>query len=120
MHKTMTPGEIIDALEKLPQDSNVQFDFCSFVPTSFISYRSFYDCLALGYQERWEKITVAEMLEMCKSSVGETYEGYKGGHYRMDRRTPVYVANYGHSTGTTIRKIKDFSYCVIILTGYEV
>lgn len=43
--------------------------------------------------------TVSQFLEMARSIVGNIMVGYKGGDYLMGKTTPVWVANYGTSSG---------------------
>ncbi len=42
-----------------------------------------------------------QMLDCAKSSLGQTFRGYKGGDYTMSAHTDVWLAFYG-STGETI------------------
>jgi len=90
-----TIGELIDALEKLPDDIPVRFDRGG-SPGELDSYRGCYEDLAF---QRGKKITVGELLTECKSMVGKTIMGYKGGAYTMHRSTPVWVSEWGESSG---------------------
>ena len=42
-----------------------------------------------------EPVTVAEFLNALELADGETFEGYKGGQFRMDRGTLMHVADHG-------------------------
>lgn len=83
---TMQPETMIDGLEN-PH-----------------SYRGYYSDLAL--ERRAEKIAVKDALAMCRSAMGEVFEGYKGGDFQMGRNTPVWLANYG-CCGEKIMAIHD-------------
>lgn len=83
----MTLAELIGVLEKA--------DPARVAPVGFSnphSYRGYYCCVAF---EPKENATVAEMLESAKSALGATFSGYKGGEYKMDNSTDVYLAEYG-------------------------
>ena len=65
------------------------------------SYRGRYDELAF---EPLENTTVGAMLECARSAIGQTYEGYKGGDYKMGEYTDVNLSEYG-TTGEEIGPI---------------
>jgi hypothetical protein len=116
----MTLGELIDVLEEIAAkprggERTVYFDWCQMRPGQFESYRGFYDHLALGiHADRY--MIVGGMLAACKGAVGRVYMGWKGGEYRMDKDTPVWVANPGEATGWGIAGVKDDGYSVILET----
>lgn len=56
------------------------------------SWRGSYDELAM---EPVTNTTVGEVLEVAKSAIGKTFEGYKGGDFRMHEFTPVHIAKWG-------------------------
>lgn len=56
------------------------------------SHRGDYSQLAF---ERAENITIGQMLECAESSLGKTFEGYKGGEFLMSEYTDCYIAEYG-------------------------
>lgn len=78
---------LIAALEAAPQDAVVKlgFDFPH-------SYRGSYDCLAFMPKKNAK---VSEMLKIAKSCIDKTFQGYKGGDYRMHEYSDVYLAYYG-------------------------
>ena len=53
------------------------------------SYRGYYDELAF---EPTDNVTVGSMLADAESALGETFEGYKGGEYKMGAGTTVNLA----------------------------
>lgn len=63
------------------------------------SYRGFYDELAF---EPAHNITVGGMLAAARSALGATFQGYKGGEYRMTAYTDCWLSEYGHVSGETI------------------
>lgn len=101
----MTLGAFIKALEACPQDAGVSFDFGGCYPTEFASYRGSYEQLALGFDDKIVRPTVANLLARAKESLGKTFEGYKGGDYTMLEYTPLWVSNYGRSSGTAITAV---------------
>lgn len=83
----MTLGNLIAYLEKE--------DPTKVVPLGFHrphSYRGYYDQLAF---EPMENVTVGQMLADASSALGRTYQGYKGGSYRMGEYTDVWLSEYG-------------------------
>lgn len=115
IYDTMSLGDMIDALELADRDAYIEFDFCGANPTKVDSYRGYYDHLAIGWEERGVT-KVRDVLDDLREAVGKTFEGYKGGDYRMDRDTPVWVSNYGRCDSTVIDRIEDREGIVIIHT----
>lgn len=56
------------------------------------SYRGYYDDLAF---EPMENVTVETMLKIAQTALNTTYQGYKGGDFKMHEYVDVYLANYG-------------------------
>lgn len=84
----MTLKELIERLEK--EDANL------IVPNGFNhphSYRGYYVCLAF---EPAENTSVGDMLDCAKKANGRIYLGWKGGDFKMDEDTDVYLAEEGH------------------------
>jgi hypothetical protein len=71
----MTLNELIRYLEKEDPKKVVAIGF-----NNPHSYRGYYEDLAF---EPAKNITVGEMLDCAKGALGKTYEGYKGGEYKM-------------------------------------
>jgi hypothetical protein len=99
-------GALIDALERSltlpvaeyvgdPARRSVYFDWCQRTPDGIDSYRGIYSELALGIGDA--EVLVGDFLKDCKSALGQTYNGYKGGLYTMSKDTQIWVANYGQS-----------------------
>ena len=105
--ETVTLGEIIDWLERLPPEDEVVFDFCRASPSGIDSSRGDYAELALKYSFK-KAATVCDVLKWYKGAVGATFSGYKGGDYTMTRDTQVWVDQWGQWTGTAIDSMDHF------------
>jgi len=57
------------------------------------SYRGYYEDVAFTPVDN---TTVGEMRNHAISALDETFNGYKGGSYKMDKNTNVWLAEYGH------------------------
>lgn len=90
----MTLGDLITHLENVPQERIIKHGF-----SNPHSYRGYYDELAF---EPTENISVADMLEAARSALNNTFEGYKGGYYKMDEYTNVWLSNYGEASEESI------------------
>jgi len=115
MDEPIKLGELIKKLEAMPQDANVYFDFGRLVPHGVDSYRGYYDHLAIGFGDG-SPTKVATLLKELKAAVGKTFQGYKGGDFRMSEDTPVWVANYGRTSDTTVAEVKHLGWCVVLFT----
>jgi hypothetical protein len=113
MNDPMTLGELIARLEACAPSKVVRFPFCSVSPADVGSYRGYYDQLAVEWTDE-SVMTVADFLTLLRNAVGATFEGYKGGEYRMTRDTPVWVANYGRSDGTGITGVHEGEFDVLL------
>jgi len=80
--------ELINYLETQDPEIKVPLGLCN--PHS---YRGYYDQLAF---EPTKGTTVAKMLACAKGALGETFEGYKGGDFKMKGYTEVNLADYGN------------------------
>ena len=132
-NQQLSLGEFIKELESvdLKMEHNgevkeVEFDFGTAFPTQLDSWRGSYDEIALGYKmsgydnnsEHFANTKADKLLEHLKEAVGKEYEGYKGGDFTMDKNTPVWVANYGHSGNTGVVGVLDAGYKLVIITAY--
>ncbi len=81
------------------------------------SYRGYYSDLSLEPQDK--SVTVGDLLIALREARGKTYQGYKGGDFLMDDRTPLWCAHYG-CTGLAIMGIEDRGgVAVVILKDVE-
>lgn len=123
----LTLGEMI-LLCKAIQDTElpVVFDDGKHVPTCIDSWRGSYAELALAYsyedgsydsdevkeKSEWgtvyykqiptkfpQPVKLKDFLAKLEEVVGKTFTGYKGGSFTMGKNTPVWVADYGTSSG---------------------
>ncbi|WP_399559348.1 hypothetical protein [Streptomyces chartreusis] len=90
----MNLGDIITRLEAADPQQVVPHGFHN--PHS---YRGDYYDLAF---EPATNITVADMLEAARSAVGATYEGWKGGDFRMNEYDWCWLSEEGTASGETI------------------
>lgn len=121
-HGTITLGGLIDLLKNRDQSERVEFDFCGFGPDGLHSYRGYYNHLAIGYRKTtWrdgEDMTVGQLREKLEAAVGKTFEGYKGGDFTMNPKTPVWVADSDEAGGTGIVGLVAGSICYFLLTKH--
>ena len=106
-------------IEKYEHEATVRYDFEYLFPTDIDSWRGIYAELALNFTSKGEEMKVSAFLKMLKDTVGKTFTGYKGGDFRMNKHTPIWVANYGNSGNTAVIDIVDNEYNVILITGYR-
>ena len=90
----MNLGDIITRLEAADPQQVVRHGFHN--PHS---YRGDYYDLAF---EPATNITVADMLEAARSAVGATYQGWKGGDFRMNEYDWCWLSEEGTASGETI------------------
>lgn len=131
----LTLGELILKLEAIQaknvrenkeQHATVSFDFGTAIPTELDSWRGSYNELALGYKltgydsqnGHMDEITLPHLIDELTSAIGKTFEGWKGGDFKMSKNTPVWVANRGNSGDTVIWDVLDRGYKVVLLTCY--
>jgi hypothetical protein len=110
--------ELLTALKAVKnQNLPLVYDGGEYVPTEIDSWRGAYAELAMDYREKEsvEKIkTVAEWCEILSEAIGKTFEGYKGGDFRMGKTTSIWVANYGNASGFKSDKENDLYYQGIV------
>ena len=129
MSEQITLGELIDKLKGYKPDYPVAFDFGTAVPTSFDSWRGAYDQLELNYKltsydstdedaQKWPSVTVGELLKECEKANGATYEGWKGGDFRMDASNVIWVSNPGNASHSGLTGFIDNGIELILVTEY--
>ena len=122
MTAQMSLGDLIDALEALPdQSQSVEFDFCGVAPTTINSSRGWYAQPALGwaptgYSGEAQSPTVSDLVRELELALTKTYEGWKGGDYRYSRSSPLWVDNPGDWSETFVTGVDDSRYAVILKT----
>lgn len=110
----MTLGELIARLEAMPSDADVVLSYNGMPPSSFGSYRGYYNMLAIDSGK--QSISASEFLKMARNADGETFEGYKGGDYTMSRNTPVWASDWGDVTNQAITGVELREGSVFILS----
>lgn len=101
----ITLGELVQQLAQEPQDRVLRNGFHN--PHS---YRG--DYCHVAFEPRLD-VKIGDMLRDASSAIGETYEGWKGGLYKMDTDTGVYLAytgSCGEELGHTLLNymLKDY------------
>ena len=90
----MVLQDLIEWLESQNQDAVVPYGF-----GEPMSYRGYYDNVAF---RPVENARIGDMLDHAKSALGATFEGYKGGEYKMEAHTDCWIAHYGSAGGDLI------------------
>lgn len=116
LHKGWRLGAIIDALSAAKPDAAVEYDFGGFNVTGIDSYRGYYEDLALSFGNEGA-LNAGALLAMLRGADGKMFDGYKGGEYRMNRDTPVWVANWGCSHGVAVVGVEDQGWRVLVRTA---
>lgn len=113
-----------EIIKKYQSEALIQYDFEYCYPTHFDSWRGSYNELSLniclgGYkkEEQEKELTVSGFLKMCEETIGKTFQGWKGGDFKMDEDTPIWIANSGNSGETALIDVYDNEYSVILMTG---
>lgn len=121
--KHLTVNELINALKLFPEEMEVYYDFCGFMPTlDFRSYRGIYEDLAMGYIKekdgyRAKALTVKCLRQGLDQVIGREFTGYKGGDFIMEGHTKVWVSGYGESDNTAIVGVNCYgSYQIVLET----
>lgn len=83
----MVLSELIEMLESVDPATSVP---CGFGNPH--SYRGYYAELAF---EPIKDTTAGEMLACARGALGRTFMGYKGGEFKMEGYTDVWLANWG-------------------------
>ena len=98
----------------------VYFDWAGAYPTSFDSYRGYYERLGLSYCGDYGSAKAKVFLDMCRNAVGQTFEGWKGGEFRMHEKTSIHVACQGCTSETRITAVDVCPFNGIILRTSEI
>lgn len=101
MKTNMTLGQLVDELEKAPPNCDIRFDFCDVIPGELHSSCGDYSEIAITPLD-WRETKVGVFLASLRAAVVATFEGWKGGDYRMGRDTPVWVDEHGNWSGTAV------------------
>ncbi len=85
----MTLGDMIARYEAMPLGTLVED------PGEAMSARAVY--AHVGFAPCGGRIFAREAAEKCRSVIGKTFTGYKGGDFTMSESSPVWIAQYGIS-----------------------
>lgn len=111
----MTLGGLRSTLALLPPEMPVATDRSGSIGGA-CSYRGYYERLAL--EPTNGSATAADVIAILDAADGATYEGYKGGSYRMDSSTFLHVAGYG-DCGPYVASLRVESDRAVIETAEE-
>ena len=101
---TIRLGELINKLKSLPQSDSIAFDFGGFIPGRFESWRGNHSDLTITYEvlKNHNRVLVGGLLANALDCDNKTFLGWKGGNYKMDLDTPVWVDMRGECSYTGI------------------
>lgn len=118
MPAPLTMGELITLLKNCQNNEEIYFNFPGQFPTTFDSYRGYYDEIALGHghYEYPHPITRDILIQRIEEAMGPVFTGWKGGEFVYDANTPVWVANPGQCEGYAITRVIDKGYKIILFT----
>lgn len=101
----LTLGQLLDKLENMPRKTIIKTtDGRSLGRPQ--SYRGFYEDLAFEPVQGSVQ-TAGDLATVCDLALGKSFHGYKGGDFVMDRDTPLWISNYGESSGEAIIGLGD-------------
>ena len=98
----LTLGQLIKLFEQVHGDAIVEFDSGGH-PRNAHSYRGYYSDLA--FVKSAKQITVKEFESACQKALNKTFEGWKGGDYVMDEKTPLWVSGIGDADSVAITDV---------------
>jgi hypothetical protein len=104
----MTLKEVIDWIEKKVAFN--KFAVLNYGFNASHSCRRNYSYLAFSPARN---TPICEMLQAAKKAIGSTYTGWKGGAYRMDERSVVYIGDFGGSEVALTEEVLDFMYYIL-------
>lgn len=105
-------GEIIKALGAFDAASLVGFDFAGMSVGTYCSYRGYYEDLCIIPSRGFKRVD--EVLRLLKEADGDVVEGWKGGSYKIDAASPVWVSFEGCNSGTIITGVDEaFGFIVL-------
>lgn len=104
----VTTKRLLEMLEVCPPENTVRFDDGSY-PGNFGSYRGYYSDLSIepSASAQDNLRTVALFSAALADTIGQTYDGYKGGDFTMHEMTPLWVSSYGDNSGIAITHISN-------------
>lgn len=114
--QNMSIGQLIAALEGIP-DQNIQVSMSDgSTPGDLSSYRGYYSDLAIDAGSKPK--TVAELVAQLKAILGTVQTGYKGGDYTMHPHTPVWWSEWGECSGMAVKGVREVDGIASLITEY--
>jgi len=108
-----------DDIKKTSAYGEDYYDYNKETKTVFLSYRGYYNRLAILYSLEDQAMKVKDLLEMAIFINDKYLEGYKGGDYKMGLYTPIYIDDYGDYRGIKLIGTKIEDNKVILITRKE-
>lgn len=112
----LTLGGLIKKLGSLSDEKFVVFSSGENVGKE-MSYRGYYSDLSFETQEKSK--TVKQFKKQCENALGNTYTGYKGGDFRMDKNTPLWKAEYSWCGEAIMEIIENDQNVVLVCKKVE-
>lgn len=91
-HYHLTLGEMVKFLSDKRRNLPIKFDTGVF-PGRLGSYRGYYSDLAIAPSS--DPLTIEGFLPSALAAIGAEFTGYKGGEFRMNSDTPLWLSDYG-------------------------
>lgn len=109
MSEGLTLGELINKLKEFPEDAYLFIKPFNLTPSIFTSYRGYYEDLSLNYDtiDNCGYAKVGDLLKASEECIGKTFYGWKGGEFKMDKNSTVWLANSGETTELQIKDLVD-------------
>mgnify|MGYP000225668908 CR=1 FL=1 len=107
----LTLGVFVEKLKQVDPTKVVLFSDGRSIGAAH-SYRGYYEQLA--FRPCATTSTVGDVLRDAKTALGSTFQGYKGGDYRMSARTWIWASEYGEASGDRIVDVLETPAGVIV------
>jgi len=101
-HKTL--NDLVNALLQVNPDSPLTFRYFGTPSLRFVSYRGYYQDLAVTSGET-DVVTVNEFIFALHKAVGKTYVGWKGGDFVADFDSPIWVVYDASNVGEFVTEV---------------
>tara|TARA_Y100001973_G_C5175964_1_gene321929 strand:+ start:170 stop:613 length:444 start_codon:yes stop_codon:yes gene_type:complete len=101
-------GTLHAVMKNMPDDALVLFDGHGHFgesPGDLCSYRGYYEDLSIEPEDGRHVVTVKEFAEKLDRADGMIFNGYKGGEFRMNVNSTVWVSPYGSASGLQITDV---------------
>lgn len=101
----LTLGSAIRQFKLLPPKYVVVIEHTNYSPGDEMSYRGYYSDLAFEPMNDGDPKSVEDFLAQLEHALNREYTGYKGGEFRMGDKTPLWISEYGTTSGIAIMSI---------------